>query len=147
MSILSYIWLLPSKLPPSKSKFVTEEEDSNMGQKNVDISSGFHVIEIHAPTVGYGVFLLILCLLSFFLLWRLYKCLRARVRSQRPFELPMNVHPRQFHAMYPPMLPPVLAYGNSDVNPRFQDVNEESSDSRPREGGSGLRRGTVLGNI
>jgi len=116
MSILSSLWLLPSfppKYPETHREEPSEvEAESIMGIQ--ESSSGFHIIEIHAPTVGFGIFSIIGFLVVIFLLWNIYKCLRARmVGPVGAPGLPMTHYP--IRGPVAPQLPMIM------VDPRMVD--------------------------
>ncbi len=65
----------------SSSKEETSEEETNNGTE--EESSGFHIIEIHAPTVGFGILTLVVLCLALLVGWCLYKRYRQNFLLER----------------------------------------------------------------
>ena len=105
----------------SSSKEDDPKEDKSSGKEQiVETSSGFHLFEIHIPTVNKGMgFIVVVILVAVLLLWA-FKHLRKRMaaRPQRqqtnavlPFTNP-TLNPAFFNPAFPPGgMTPDTAYG------------------------------------
>ena len=84
----------------SSSKDDEATKGDNLGVE--EISTGFHILEIHVPTVGYGIlFFCLIIAIAFFV----YRCFKKRLRRSRvtPDLLPSSTAPT---ATPPPQFPP-----------------------------------------
>jgi len=124
--------------PVAPVETTTEVEDMGV----VEQSTGFHVLEIHAPTVGFGFFGLVMFIVMGFICYSLYRCIRTRLGVNRlaPATMPFNVaafHPRQHPQIM--FVDPRISRGQ--FSPRMMDEDSQEL------GRQGDRRTTVLGDM
>ncbi len=84
--------------------FTPEEDEPQAAHQHATIeenSSGFHIFEIHAPTVGYSLTSIIFCIAGAFLLLYIYRRCKSRWGRNRHPHLPRQ------GAMQPPQMWPV----------------------------------------
>ena len=94
-------------------------------------SSGLHIVEIHAPTVGLGFTMLILAMIFSCAAYACYR--QIKKRTQRRMNRPRNMELQRNNLIEIPMMqiPPSPRFLMSDAGPRFQEVTEDPIQLQP----------------
>ena len=109
------------------SRSEPKSESTNVQNSSLESSSGLHLLEIHFPTLGAGMGLVVLGVIMLFL------CMKRKRRNQhRPsmhhHDIPMM---RPFHSLdYGPTMNPYPNYNYPSTcpNPRFKEITYEVQD-------------------
>ena len=113
MSAIGFWGPYYSEKPGSKKVIVT---DDNIMPVEVEESSGFHVVELHAPSMGVSFFALVAALIAIGFAYGCYK----KCCSSNGFTLPFFNHPVQQAIPMNPIPPPAQIQTPDPLQPMLQ---------------------------